>query len=131
MEPATLYQRLNISPAILNDFCQQAQIVELALFGSIIRNDFRPDSDIDILITFAPDRRISLLEFVGIEQQLERLCCRSVDLVEKSVVEKDDNWIRRNEILGKYQVIYESRPIISAGYLSQLRTSIYVNQCLG
>lgn len=116
MEPATLYQRLNISPAILNDFCQQAQIVELALFGSIIRDDFRPDSDIDILITFAPDRRISLLEFVGIEQQLEELCNRSVDLLEKSVVEKDDNWIRRNEILGNYQVIYESRPIISAGY---------------
>ncbi|GAB4295750.1 MAG: hypothetical protein Fur0025_33070 [Oscillatoriaceae cyanobacterium] len=116
MEPATLYQRLNISPAILNDFCQQAQIVELALFGSIIRDEFRPDSDIDILITFAPDRRISLLEFVGIEQQIEELCNRSVDLLEKPVVEKDDNWIRRNEILGNYQVIYESRPIISAEY---------------
>jgi uncharacterized protein len=109
-----LYQRLGITDEQLAQFCQRASIVEFALFGSILRDDFRPESDIDILVTFAPDCKLSLLEFVGLEQDLVEWLDRPVDLVEKQVVEADFNEIRRAAILGHYQVIYESRSIVFA-----------------
>lgn len=109
-----LYHRLGVTPAQLAEFCQTAQITELALFGSILRDDFRPDSDIDMLVTFIPDCKISLLDFVGLEQDLEDWLHREVDLVEKETIKQDRNWIRRKEILNNYQVIYESRSVIPA-----------------
>lgn len=114
MDIDTLYHRLNITPIQLAEFCQNAQINELALFGSILREDFRPDSDIDILVTFTPDCAISLLDFVGLEHRLEDWLHREVDLVEKETVEQDRNWIRRKEILNSHQVIYESRSLLPA-----------------
>jgi predicted nucleotidyltransferase len=108
-----LYQRLGINPKQLQAFCQKAKITELCLFGSILRDDFRPDSDLDILVTFTPNINMSLLQFVDLECQLKDLLRRDVDLIEKSVVEKDFNWIRRQEILNNYQVIYESQSILS------------------
>jgi predicted nucleotidyltransferase len=113
MNTATLYSRLEITPTQLAEFCQNVQITELALFGSILRDDFRPDSDIDILVTFTPDCKISLLDFVRLEYDLEDWLHREVDLVEKETVENDFNWIRRREILNHYQVLYESRSILS------------------
>ena len=83
MDTETLYHRLGITPTELAQFCQTAQITELALFGSILRNDFRPDSDIDILVTFDPNCKISLLDFVRLEYDLEDWLHREVDLVEK------------------------------------------------
>lgn len=109
-----LYQRLGINPNQLQAFCQKAKITELCLFGSILRDDFRPDSDIDILVTFTPNINMSLLQFVDLEYQLKDLFRRDVDLIEKSVVEKDFNWIRRQEILNNYQVIYKSQSVLSA-----------------
>lgn len=114
MNKNTLYQRLDITPKQLEEFCQQSKITELCLFGSILRDDFRPDSDIDILVTFTPNINLSLLQFVDLEYQLQNLLKRKVDLLEKSVVEKDFNWIRRQEILNNYQVIYESQSLLSA-----------------
>jgi predicted nucleotidyltransferase len=113
MDTETLYHRLGITPTELAEFCQTAQITELALFGSILRDDFRPDSDIDILVTFTPDCQISLLDFVHLEHNLEDWLHREVDLVEKETVESDFNWIRRKEILNNSQVIYESRSVLS------------------
>ncbi|HBQ99469.1 MULTISPECIES: nucleotidyltransferase family protein [unclassified Roseofilum] len=109
-----LYQRLDITLQQLQVFCQNAQIIELALFGSILRDDFGSESDIDILVTFAPNYKISLLDFVGLEYQLQDLFNRKVDLVSKKAVEQDRNWLRRQEILNHYQVIYESRSLLSA-----------------
>ena len=110
----TLYHRLGVTPAELAEFCQTAQITELALFGSILRDDFRPDSDIDMLVTFTPDSKISLLDFVRLEYDLEDWLHRDVDLVSKPAVEQDRNWLRRKEILNNFQVIYESRSVLSA-----------------
>lgn len=114
MNNKILYQRLGINPQKLQEFCQKAKISELCLFGSILRDDFTPDSDIDIIVTFNPDITMSLLQFVDLEYQLQDLLKRPVDLVEKTTVEKDFNWIRRQEILNNYQVIYESQSILSA-----------------
>ena len=114
MNQNILYKRLGIKSKQLQDFCRTAKIIELCLFGSTLRDDFNPDSDIDILVTFNPDVNISFLQFVDLEYQLEDLLKRKVDLLEKTTVEKDFNWIRRQEILNNYQVIYESKSILSA-----------------
>lgn len=89
-------------------------MIELALFGSILRDDFQPNSDVDMLVTFAPEAKVSLLQFIGMEQDLEYLLHRKVDLVQKSAVEKDYNPIRRRAILENYQVLYGARSLISS-----------------
>jgi uncharacterized protein len=93
----------------LVEFCQRWKVNELALFGSALRDDFRPDSDLDILITFAPDAKRGLMTLSKMKYELEDLLGREVDLVNKSAVETSHNWIRRNEILGTAQVIYVAR----------------------
>ncbi|AFY81351.1 nucleotidyltransferase family protein [Oscillatoria acuminata] len=87
-------------------FCHQWKITEFALFGSVLREDFRPDSDIDVLVTFAPDATISLLDLVRMEQELEELFQRDVDLLSKGAIQESHNWIRRQEILGTAEVFY-------------------------
>ncbi len=100
--------RLRVSEAEIADFCRRWQISELALFGSVLRDDFRPDSDIDVLVTFAPDSRWSLIDHIAIERELAELLGRPVDLVSKRAVEKSDNWIRRKEILDTALPVYVS-----------------------
>ncbi|GAB4470825.1 MAG: nucleotidyltransferase family protein [Elainellaceae cyanobacterium] len=90
----------------LAEFCQRWKVSELALFGSVLRDDFRPDSDIDVLITFAPGAKRGLLTLVKMKYELGSLLGREVDLVSKYAVETSHNWIRRNEILGTAQVVY-------------------------
>ena len=109
-----LYDRLTINPDQLEEFCQRRHIIELALFGSVLRDDFRPDSDIDILITFTPNVKISLLDLVDMQYELEELSHRSVDLLTKKSVINSANWIRRNEILNTAKIIYESRSSLLA-----------------
>jgi predicted nucleotidyltransferase len=87
-------------------FCDRWQIAELSLFGSALRDDFRPDSDIDLLVTFAPEADWSLLDHVQMQQELESLLERDVDLVSKRAIEQSSNWIRRQEILTTAQPIY-------------------------
>jgi uncharacterized protein len=109
-----IYQRLTISQQQLEEFCQRRQIITLALFGSILRDDFHPDSDIDILVTFKPDAKISLLDLVDMQYELEDLCHRKVDLLTQKSVADSSNWIRRQEILNTAKVIYESRSNLPA-----------------
>ncbi|NJO42553.1 MAG: DNA polymerase subunit beta [Cyanobacteria bacterium CRU_2_1] len=111
-----IYDRLNVTPEQLAAFCKQHHILELSLFGSILRDDFRPDSDIDILVVFNSDSkfRISLMDLVGMEYQLEDMFGREVDLIEKRSVVDSHNWIRRKNILNTAQLIYESRRILPA-----------------
>lgn len=99
-------QRINLPLEQIQSFCDRWQITELALFGSILRDDFRPDSDIDILVTFAPEAAWSLLDHATMQQELASLLKRAVDLVSKRAIERSHNWIRRQEILNTAQVIY-------------------------
>lgn len=86
-------------------FCQRWHITEFALFGSVLRDDFRPDSDIDVLVTFSENAPWTVLDLVKIQDQLEKILGRKVDLIEKKVIEKSDNWIRRDEILKTAKII--------------------------
>jgi len=90
------------------DFCRRWQITELALFGSVLRGDFDPDSDLDVLVTFASGADWSLLDHLRMEQELTELLGRKIDLLSKRAVEQSHNWIRRREILTTSQVIYVS-----------------------
>ena len=85
------------------DFCRQWKIREFSLFGSVLREDFRPDSDIDVLVSFQPGAPWSLWDLVEMQQQLGTLLGRSVDLVEKEGLR---NPYRRHEILSTRRVVY-------------------------
>lgn len=84
-------------------FCRRWQITELALFGSVLREDFGPESDVDVLVTFAPDAPWSLLDLVDMAEELKALFGREVDLVEEGALR---NPFRRRAILRTREVVY-------------------------
>jgi len=88
------------------EFCRRWNITELALFGSVLREDFRSDSDVDMLATFAPDARWSLFDHVDMEEELSVLVGRKVDLVSRRAIEQSANWIRRKAILETAEPYY-------------------------
>lgn len=88
-------------------YCQKWKIIELALFGSVLRDDFQQDkSDIDVLVVFDPDAHWTLFDLVDIEDDLRNILGRKVDLVERRSIERSRNYLRKKEILGSSQVIY-------------------------
>jgi len=90
-------------------FCRRWKITELSLFGSVLRDDFRPDSDVDVLVTFAPTAKWSLFDDVNMEEELSVILDRKVDLVSRRAVERSDNWIRRKAILSTAEPFYVAR----------------------
>jgi len=91
------------------EFCRRWKITELSLFGSVLRDDFRPDSDVDVLVTFAPDAQWSLFDAVEMEQELSTIFGRKVDLISRRPVERSENWIRRKAILSTAEPFYVAR----------------------
>ena len=85
------------------EFCKRWSITEFSLFGSVLRDDFRPDSDVDVLVTIDPKAHIGLFEIAQMQIELEKIFKRPVDLVEKEGL---CNPYRRREILSTAQVIY-------------------------
>jgi predicted nucleotidyltransferase len=85
------------------DFCRRWKITELALFGSVLREDFRPDSDIDVLVTFEPGAPWTLWDLSRMRIELEAIFGREVDLVEKKALR---NPFRRRAILANQRVVY-------------------------
>lgn len=87
----------------IEEFCRKWSVEELALFGSVLREDFTPDSDIDVLVAFQEGSHWSLLDFVDMQEELTALLGRRVDLVSKGGLR---NPFRRHEILRTRQVVY-------------------------
>ena len=100
------YHGVDIPEDKLDGFCRKWKIRRFALFGSVLRDDFGPESDVDCLVDFAPDADWTLLEVIRAEQELGEILGRPVDLVERPVVEKSENWIRRRRILQSARTIY-------------------------
>lgn len=94
---------IDIPTQAIEDFCRRWKVVELSLFGSVLRDDFRPDSDVDVLVVFAPDAAWRWRDRARMEEELEELFGRRVDLVEKDALE---NPFRRREILRTHRVVY-------------------------
>ncbi len=93
----------------LEELCRRWQVSELALFGSVLRDDFRPDSDVDVLVTFVPGAHWSLFDMVRMQKELESILGREVDLVERKAVEQSENYIRRKRILRSLVPVYVAR----------------------
>jgi uncharacterized protein len=81
----------------------------LALFGSVLRGDFRPESDVDVLVTFAADANWSIFDLMRMEEQLSTFLGRKADLVERRAVEQSENYIRRRHILSTAEPVYVAR----------------------
>lgn len=91
------------------EFCRRWRIVEFALFGSALRQDFRPDSDVDVLVSFESDVQWGFPEWFAMTRELEALLGRKVDLVERRLVEQSKNYIRRKHILRHLEHVYVAR----------------------
>ena len=87
-------------------FCRQHHIRRLALFGSVLRAHFRPDSDVDVLVTFEEDHPWSLFDIVTMQDELAEIFGREVDLVEKKAVVQSPNYIRRRHVLSNMEVLH-------------------------
>ena len=98
--------RIDLPWEAVAEFCRRWKIVKLELFGSVLREDFKPDSDIDVLVSFATDAGWSLMDLVRAEDELGHLLGRCVDLVERETIERSHNWIRRKAILGSAREFY-------------------------
>ena len=98
------------NPAIpdkkIHTFCRRWNVTEFALFGSILREDFRPESDVDVLVSFAVETRWSLWDLAEMQQELETIFGRPVDLVENGAVR---NPFRRQAILSTKEMVYADR----------------------
>ena len=90
----------------LAEYCRANGIARLDVFGSALREDFGPKSDIDLLVKFEPGRTPGLFDIVRIEREFSELLGREVDLVERDAVEKSRNYIRRRAILESARTIY-------------------------
>jgi predicted nucleotidyltransferase len=101
--------RVSIPRKRLAEFCRRWKVSELAFFGSVLRDDFHPSSDIDLLVSFSPKARISLFDLVRMQNELKEIFGREVDLVERRAIEKSENYIRRKSILSNTKVIYAAR----------------------
>jgi uncharacterized protein len=87
------------------DFCRRWKVTELSFFGSVMRDDFRPDSDVDVLVTFDPDAGWSLFDLVTMQEELASIVGRKVDLLEEAALR---NPYRRSTILRSKHILYAS-----------------------
>jgi len=99
-------RNLEIPEDAIAEFCRRWKITELAVFGSALREDFRPDIDVDVLVAFAPEARWGLFDMVRMREDLKKILGREVDLVSRRGVEQSRNRLRRKAILSSAEPIY-------------------------
>lgn len=104
-EPETS-ARISIPQDEIRTFCQRHHVCRLALFGSVLRGDFRSDSDVDILVDFEEGAEPEWAQIVSMQDELSKILNRQVDLVERKAVERSENYIRRRHILSSAETVY-------------------------
>lgn len=100
---ATIEERLGVGMDAIREFCEKWGIVEFALFGSVVRDDFGPESDIDVMVRFDPERRPLGYDYVGVKLALDEFLGRSVDMLEFGPIA---NPYRRSSIERDLRTIY-------------------------
>jgi uncharacterized protein len=98
----------------ITEFCHKWKVTEFALFGSVLRDDFRPDSDIDVMVQFHLDAHPTFRTLDQMEAELQTIFDREVDLITRQGIETSRNYLRRHEILSSAQVIYATGSSIPA-----------------
>jgi len=101
-----LKANIDIEYSKIVSFCKKWGIKEFSIFGSVLRDDFNSESDIDVIIDFDESRAYTLSECVRMEVELEDIFNRKVDLIWKRSIEKSENYIRRKHILDSVEVLY-------------------------
>lgn len=98
--------RFTIPHKKIADFCRRWNVSEFAIFGSALRADFRVDSDVDVLVSFKPEAKVTLFDMVHMQDELKQIFNRDVDLISKKGVETSHNYLRRKAILETAKVIH-------------------------
>jgi len=91
------------------EFCRRWKITELSLFGSVLRDDFGPDSDIDVVVKFREDAKHTLFDLVHMQNELKEIFGRDVDMISRRGIESSRNYIRRDAILNSAEAIYATQ----------------------
>jgi predicted nucleotidyltransferase len=97
---------LGVDASVIADFCRRWKIKQLAVFGSAAAGVLRPDSDIDLLVTFDPDADWTMFDHYRMENELAELFARDVDLVNVRALEENPNRIYQQQILSSARVVY-------------------------
>ena len=97
----------------IKEFCERWKISRLALFGSVLRNDFHSQSDVDIIVDFEHNLHYGLFDLVVMEDELKAIFNRDVDIVTRKGIANSRNYLRRENILNSARTIYESGQTIS------------------
>ena len=95
--------KINIPMDKIRDFCRRWQVIEFSLFGSVLGDDFGPDSDVDVLLSFEENAGWSLYDIVDMKDELKMIFGREIDLVEKGAI---SNPFRRHSIMTSKEVVY-------------------------
>jgi predicted nucleotidyltransferase len=98
--------RIEVPKEQLAEFCEKWKITEFSLFGSVLREDFRPDSDVDVLVSFDPSAGWTLFDLVRMQEELREVFGRDVDLLTRRGVEMSRNPYRKASILSSAEVVY-------------------------
>jgi hypothetical protein len=109
--------RIRLDERQIAEYCWRWLIARLELFGSVLRDDFRPESDVDVLVTFQPDANWGLFDHVAMEEELGQFVGRRVDLLTRRSVERSANAIRPTSILESAVPIFTaSEPTVTADH---------------
>ena len=100
--------QINLPKEEITKFCKKWSIHEFSLFGSVLTDDFRPGSDIDVLVAFEEDSKHTLFDLVQMQDELKEVFGREVDLMTRRGVEQSRNHIRRKAILSSLEAVYVS-----------------------
>jgi len=101
-----MVRRIEISRERVEEFCRRNHIRSMAIFGSVLRDDFKPDSDVDVMVEFEAGKEPSLFGLVDMQESLSDILGQKVDLVERQSIERSENYIRRRHILQSLETIY-------------------------
>ena len=106
-EGAKLTQnQIDLPEEKIAQFCKKWNISEFSFFGSVLRDDFNRDSDIDVLVSFNESAKNTLFDLVRMQDELKQILKREVDIVSRRGIESSRNYIRKNAILGSAEVVY-------------------------
>ena len=94
--------KIKLNKAEITEFCRRNKIIKLSLFGSSLRDDFSPESDVDILVEFDPEARVGLMKLAGMESELSEIIGRKVDLNTPGFISK----YFRDKVLAESEVQY-------------------------
>jgi uncharacterized protein len=97
---------LQLPTEAIHAFCRKWQVREFSLFGSILRENFGPESDVDVLVDFLPGTHRDLYDLMDMEDELKEIFHREVDLVTRGGIERSANYLRRRTILSEAETVY-------------------------